>query len=257
VERFQLTNTINLIIVVFYLFSILLFFDRTTFAQNTENSNPINITQDMIDLLINVGQQENDALNATVEDEGKSENNESIDIDTKNKYLQSNLSQILNVQNLLFQKLEQIQLQQQQQQEQQIDESASLNKDHFIKDSESIFLGDIDLPEENLMLIYQVNPFTVSNATILSKLPCDENNSTPVDILVGKLPDFQSIPLEYVAEFSDPGNMCNYKTEIVKFNSSIPFSELALYNNSTDDIEFPSSSAIHVGMTALNKNNTK
>ena len=113
-----------------------------------------------------------------------------------------------------------------------------------------IFLEDFSIPESNFMQVYSTNPFVITSGHISAKLPCSEDNLPSVNVLVGKMPNYKNAALEYISPLSTPGELCNYQFQIHP-NSKDPISEILLQNNSTDDIDFPATTNIIVGVTKV------
>ena len=88
-----------------------------------------------------------------------------------------------------------------------------------------------------------------------ANLPCKDFNSPTVSILVGQIPQLRSLLLEYIPEFSDAGELCTYQVALHS-NRTDPFSHLILQNNSTEEIEYPSTSTILLGVSKLADGNT-
>lgn len=134
-----------------------------------------------------------------------------------------------------------------------ISESSQQNaSDHYITftNPESIILGGITLSEGRSIPIYDTNPYLISEGHLTANLPCNDINSPTVSILVGQVPHLRSLLLEYIPEFSDPGELCTYQLSLHS-NQTDPISQIIIQNNSTEEIEFPSTSTILLGVSKL------
>jgi len=172
-----------------------------------------NVTQDMIDLLL-----QNNAMTTSNPSDSGSTSDSSSNIESS---YQANINQ----------------------------ESSALFDN---KEFELILLEDKTLPQGGYMYIYDATPFVISNAIIKSKLPCDEENLTSVNILSGKNPNYEILPTEFVPSYSETENLCNYQTNLTPdLNHTV--SEIAILNNSTDDIEFPPTSTVMISVVEMNK----
>ncbi|HEU5121141.1 MAG TPA: hypothetical protein VFT71_09140 [Candidatus Nitrosocosmicus sp.] len=109
-------------------------------------------------------------------------------------------------------------------------------KEVMIKQTHSVLLEDKSLPESEFMYVYDSSPYLISEAYFTAKFPCNDQNFTDLSIMVGKMPDFDRIEIELVPEFSNPGDLCIYQGNISNF--STPISEIGIFNNSTEEIEF-------------------
>ena len=120
---------------------------------------------------------------------------------------------------------------------------------------ESIILEGLTFSEWGFIPIYDANPFLISEGQLTANLPCNDLNSPTISILVGQIPQLRSLLLEYIPEFSDEGELCTYQVALHS-NPTDPISHLTLQNNSTEEIEFLSTSTIHLGVSKLADGNT-
>ena len=128
----------------------------------------------------------------------------------------------------------------------------SMNPSSSHADSQSIFLGDISIPSGGLMFIYEASPFIISEGHLTAGLPCNEDSIANVNLLVGNISNLKTIPLESISVLSTPGDICSYEFSLS--NNTNPISHIAIQNNSTEEIEFPTSSTITIGVSkSLNK----
>lgn len=115
---------------------------------------------------------------------------------------------------------------------------------------ESILLGNTVLPKYSIMPVYETNPFIISQGHLSANLPCNETYETNINILVGKIPYLRSIPLEPLPDLSKVGEICLYQLPLIS-NGTNPISQIAIQNNSTDDVYLPLSSSITIGVSKL------
>lgn len=118
-------------------------------------------------------------------------------------------------------------------------------QNNVISDSQTLLLEDTTLPQGNYLHLYDSSPYNIVNSHIAAKIPCNLDFTTPIIFLFG--PDIQ-VPIEGLALsplLSQAGGLCMYKGGIVG-NNSTSFTDIAIYNNSTDDIVFPPTSTIHI-----------
>ncbi|MDN5847328.1 MAG: hypothetical protein L0H53_13765 [Candidatus Nitrosocosmicus sp.] len=195
-----------------FLFLFLITTSDSIFGQ--ENANPariINVTQDMIDLLTG----DRDLIN---------NNQSNSTLDSNSATLDSALPEL--------------------------NKTKFPGNDFSLKSSQSLLLEDKILPDKSFMYIYDTTPYVIVEAHLTAELPCDENRSTDVTILVGKMPNFDVLPLEFIPQFSEPGEICIYQTTMIS-NETNPISEIAIANNSTEEIEFSPTSSIVIGIVKL------
>lgn len=117
-----------------------------------------------------------------------------------------------------------------------------------------VFLEDRTIPEGDIIYLFDISPFTIDSAHLTTKIPCDEQGSPTVNVLIGKIPQFQQANLEIQSSFSRMGESCLYKSTIGG-NLSVPVSEILLSNNSSEDIEFPATSTFVIDGVKSNNTN--
>jgi len=109
-------------------------------------------------------------------------------------------------------------------------------------DTETILLESYTLPENDYIPLYDSSPFKIMDGHVVAKLPCDESNSIGLSILIGQAPNF--VPAEF--EFIGPriiGDLCVYRADLTP-DARTPITDIAIQNNSTDNIDFPETSSL-------------
>lgn len=118
------------------------------------------------------------------------------------------------------------------------------------RDSQTVLLEGESLPEGSFIHLYDSTPYKIMNGHIAAKLPCDDTNSTEVNVLIGQAPNLQPAELEFVGPLSTPGELCLYHVDIAS-DETTPITDVAIQNNSTDDIDFPATSTIVLGVNEI------
>lgn len=118
------------------------------------------------------------------------------------------------------------------------------------RDSQTVLLEGESLPEGSFIHLYDSTPYKIMNGHIAAKLPCDDTNSTEVNVLIGQAPNLQPAELEFVGPLSTPGELCLYHVDIAS-EETTPITDVAIQNNSTDDIDFPATSTIVLGVNEI------
>jgi hypothetical protein len=119
-------------------------------------------------------------------------------------------------------------------------------------DTQTVFLEDESLPENSYIHLYDTTPYQIVRGHIAANLPCEENNSTEVVLLAGQAPNLAPIELEYIQDLSSPGELCLYHADINSFESN-SITDIAIANNSTDDIDFPATSSVVISVSEISK----
>lgn len=118
------------------------------------------------------------------------------------------------------------------------------------RDSQTILLEGESLPEGNYLHLYDSTPYQINNGHVAAKIPCGEDNQTSINILLGQAPNLIPAELEYIAPLSDPGNLCLYHADVSSSEGN-PMTDIAIQNNSTEDIDFPATSTIVLGVNEI------
>jgi hypothetical protein len=121
-----------------------------------------------------------------------------------------------------------------------------------VSDSQTISLEDKRLPEDSYIHLYDSTPYTIHKGHISAKIPCDDDNSTDVNVLAGSVSILNPVQLEYVSALSIPGEQCLYHADI-ESNQLDPITDIVVANNSTDEIDFPSGSGILVSVSEISQ----
>lgn len=116
----------------------------------------------------------------------------------------------------------------------------------------TIPLSDRSIPEDSYIPIYDSRPYKILDGHIAAKLPCDDENSSEVQIAAGNPIIMIPLELEIVPELSVAESLCLYQADVVPVEGNTIY-DLILRNNSTDDIDFPSTSSIIVNIAKLDK----
>ncbi len=118
------------------------------------------------------------------------------------------------------------------------------------RDSQTVLLEGDSLPEDSFIHLYDSTPYKIMNGHIAAKLPCSEDSATAVNVLIGQAPNLAPAELEFVEPLSTPGDLCLYHVDIAS-NETTPITDIAIQNNSTEDIDFPATSTIVLGVNEI------
>ena len=118
------------------------------------------------------------------------------------------------------------------------------------RDSQTVLLEGESLPEGSFIHLYDSTPYKIMNGHIAAKVPCNDANSTEVNVLIGQAPNLQPAELEFVGPLSTPGELCLYHVDIAS-DETTAITDIAIQNNSTEDIDFPATSTIVLGVNEI------
>ncbi len=119
-----------------------------------------------------------------------------------------------------------------------------------VRDSAAVLLEGHQLPTADFIHLYDTTPDKIVSGHVAAKLPCNSDNSTDVNILVGQAPNLHAEEAEFVSELSVPGALCLYHVDLMS-NSTNPITDIAIQNNSTNDITFPPTSTVVIGVNKI------
>lgn len=129
-------------------------------------------------------------------------------------------------------------------------ENGTSHANTVARDSQTILLEGETLPEGSFIHLYDSTPYQIMNGHIAAKLPCNDANSTDVNVLIGQAPNLQPAELEFVGPLSTPGELCLYHVDVAS-DETTPITDIAIQSNSTEDIDFPATSTVVIGVNEI------
>lgn len=123
-------------------------------------------------------------------------------------------------------------------------------KSVITRDSQTVLLEDVSLPANSFLHLYDSTPYQINNGHVAAKVPCGDDNQTSINILLGKAPNLKPAELEYIGPLSEPGNLCLYHADVSSSKNN-PMTDIAIQNNSTEDIDFPATSTVVLGVNEI------
>ena len=118
------------------------------------------------------------------------------------------------------------------------------------RDMVTLLLEGKTLNKGDYISVYDSTPYKIATGHLVAKVPCTDKNQSQVQFLIGVTPNLQVINPELVAPLSHPGDLCLYHVNLIS-DSKTTITDVAIANNSTDTIKFPSSSSVGVGVDKL------
>src|SRR5215211_205427 len=138
-----------------------------------------------------------------------------------------------------------------------------------VRDSVLALLADQTIPASGFIHLYDSTPYSIRNGHIAAKIPCGDDSTPLLNILIGQAPDFTPAPLELIASLSTPGELCLYHADLpaveqgnVISTSSTTTSanattatvtDVAISNPGDEDITLPSTSTVVIGINEIAK----
>jgi hypothetical protein len=125
------------------------------------------------------------------------------------------------------------------------------DKTSQIRDSVTILLQDIIIPGTDFLHLYDSTPSRIVNGHIALKAPCGSNSISPIQVLIGSAPNMTAATLENIPALSTPGEQCLYHVDLIPSVNVTTITDIALSNPTEDEIEFPSTSSVVIGVNQV------
>ena len=121
---------------------------------------------------------------------------------------------------------------------------------YVVRDSVAELLDGKSLPAGGFYHLYDSTPYMIMNGHVAVNVPCSDNSTSSVDVLIGQAPNLAPAELENLAELSTPGEMCLYHVDIPP-NATSVVTDVAIANPGDSDLEFPPGSTAVVGVNEI------
>src|SRR5437867_891462 len=121
-----------------------------------------------------------------------------------------------------------------------------------VRDSQTILLEGKTLPSKDYIHLYDATPYMIKLGHIAAKLPCDSNNKTSLNVLIGQAPNLKPAELEFIKELSTPGKMCIYHVDVEstkQVNGTI--TDIALQHPTNKEVKFGPTATIVIGVDEI------
>ena len=122
-----------------------------------------------------------------------------------------------------------------------------------VRDSVTVLLQDMVLPAQDFIHLYDSTPDMIIKGHIAVKMPCEDDSVSPIQVLIGSAPQLAPAELENVANLSKPGDLCLYHADLMPSGNVSKITDIALMNPTEDDIEFPVTSTVVIGVNEIAK----
>lgn len=119
-----------------------------------------------------------------------------------------------------------------------------------VRDSQTILLEGKTLPSKDYIHLYDTTPYLIKLGHIAAKLPCDSNNKTSLNVLIGQAPKLKPAELELVKELSTPGKMCIYHVDVESPGEN-PITDIALQNPTDKEVKFGPTATVVIGVNEI------
>jgi hypothetical protein len=127
------------------------------------------------------------------------------------------------------------------------------NETSTVRDSVTELLQDKIIPGGDFMHLYDSTPYHILNGHVALKAPCEDDSTTPVQILIGSAPNMTAATLENIAPLSTPGEQCLYHADLIPSGNVTIITDIALKNPTEEDLEFPPTASVVIGINEITK----
>jgi hypothetical protein len=133
------------------------------------------------------------------------------------------------------------------------EEEKEYNKTTTVRDSVTELLQDKVIPAGDFMHLYDSTPYHILNGHVALKAPCEDDSTTPIQILIGSAPNMTVATLENIAPLSTPGEQCLYHADLIPSGNVTIITDIALKNPTDEDLEFPPTASVVIGINEITK----
>ena len=129
------------------------------------------------------------------------------------------------------------------------DENMTGMATNVVRDSVAELLEGTSIPSGQFIHLYDSTPYMIMNGHVAVNVPCEDNSTASVQVLLGQAPNLTAAELENLPELSTPGEMCLYHVDIAPHEEVI--TDVAIANPGEEDLEFPPGSTAVVGVNEI------
>lgn len=122
-----------------------------------------------------------------------------------------------------------------------------------VRDSSIVLLQDTIIPAGDYLHLYDTTPDVITSGHVAIKVPCEDDSTTPIQVLIGQAPNMTAAPLENIAPLSTPGEQCLYHADLSPNANITTITDVALSNPTEEDIEFLPTSTVVIGINDIMK----
>jgi hypothetical protein len=123
---------------------------------------------------------------------------------------------------------------------------------NVVRDSQTILLDGKKLPAKDYIHLYDTTPYLIKLGHVAAKLPCDSNNKTSLNVLIGQAPNLGKADLKLVKELSIPGKLCIYHVDLESGPPpQKPITDIALQNPTGNSVVFEPTTTVVIGVDEI------
>src|SRR5687767_13908201 len=122
-----------------------------------------------------------------------------------------------------------------------------------VRDSVTVLLQGMSIPATDSIHLYDSTPYHIMNGHIALKVPCGDDSTSPITVLIGSTPNMTAATLENIPALSTLGEQCLYHVDLIPGGNVTTITDIAISNTGEEDIEFPPSSTVVITINEVTK----
>jgi hypothetical protein len=133
------------------------------------------------------------------------------------------------------------------------EEEGEHNETSIVRDSVTELLDGQVIPGGDFIHLYDTTPYHILNGHVALKVPCSDDGTTSIQVLIGSAPNMTTATLENIAPLSTPGEQCLYHVDLIPGGNVTTITDIALKNPTEEDVEFPPTATVVIGINEITK----
>ena len=122
-----------------------------------------------------------------------------------------------------------------------------------VRDSVTVLLQDLSIPATDFIHLYDSTPYHIMNGHVALKVPCGDDSTSPITVLIGSAPNMTAGTLENLPTLSTPGEQCLYHVDLIPGGNVTTITDIAISNTGEEDIQFPPTATVVIGINKVTK----
>ncbi len=122
-----------------------------------------------------------------------------------------------------------------------------------VRDSVTVLLQDLSIPATDFIHLYDSTPYHIMNGHVALKVPCGDDSTSPITVLIGSAPNMTAGTLENLPTLSTPGEQCLYHVDLIPGGNVTTITDIAISNTGEEDIQFPPTATVVIGINKVMK----
>jgi hypothetical protein len=127
------------------------------------------------------------------------------------------------------------------------------NETSTVRDSVTELLEGKIIPGGDFIHLYDTTPYHILNGHVALKVPCSDDGTTSIQVLIGSAPNMTTATLENIDPLSTPGEQCLYHVDLIPGGNVTTITDIALKNPTEYELEFPPTATVVIGINEVTK----